>query len=224
MTIPYIENLSENIARTFRQFGIATTFKPTHTIKNKLMKMKDRVHDYDQHGAIYEIESKEDRKDDYIGESGRPLKETLYEPDEHKIMTHEESKQNYSIKSETTTTEEKRTRRGTRVRNYRDKNNGNEVIWNVGESEVATYMVEQDLRKEDMKVKIIDNEENKWKRGIKEAINIKRKKTKLNKDEGRYHLSNIYDVVLDNKFERKHSKKETAISLTEEAVPTSQRN
>ena len=113
MTIPYIENLSENIARTFKQFGIATTFQPTHTIKNKLMKMKD---DYDQHGAIYEIESKEDRKDDYIGESERPLKERSYE---HRMVTHEESKQNYSIKSETTTTEENRTRRGTRVRNYR---------------------------------------------------------------------------------------------------------
>ena len=60
-------------------------------------------------------------------------------------------------------------------------------------------MVEHEHGKDKMDVKIIGREENNWKRGIKEAIEIRRKKPTLNRDDGRYNLAAIYDIVIDNR-------------------------
>ena len=45
--------------------------------------------------------------------------------------------------------------------------------------------------KENMKIVIIQHEENWWKRGILEAINIKKEKPTLNQDPVRFKLANI---------------------------------
>ena len=47
--------------------------------------------------------------------------------------------------------------------------------------------------KKDLKFSVLCTEENWFKRGVKEAIAIKKTKPTLNKDQGRYHLSAIYD-------------------------------
>ena len=145
------------------------------------MKTKDKIHDYNINRVIYQIDRKENEKDDYVGETGRPLKERLYE---HKIVTSEEKEKSHTLVVEIAQNT-RRTRSEREIRNYRNLHNGEDIIMNPGESEVARHMVEHEHGKYKMNVKIIGREENNWKRGIKEAIEIKRKKPTLNQDDGK---------------------------------------
>ena len=45
-------------------------------------------------------------------------------------------------------------------------------------------------------VKVLDKEDNWFKRGVKEAIQIRRTGSDLNKDKGRHHLPRIYNRLL----------------------------
>ena len=65
-------------------------------------------------------------------------------------------------------------------------------------------------------VKILGREKNRLRRGIKEAIEIKRNKPTLNKNtQDRYFLSPIYDNLISNT----RSKIDRAEKVTKEAVP-----
>ena len=44
--------------------------------------------------------------------------------------------------------------------------------------------------------KVLDCDSNWFKRGIKEAIHIRKNKRNMNRDEGRFHLSHSYDSLL----------------------------
>ena len=51
-------------------------------------------------------------------------------------------------------------------------------------------------RKKDLRTTILCTEENWYRRGVKEAIAIRKLKPTLNKDDGRHHLSPIYDKLI----------------------------
>jgi len=64
-------------------------------------------------------------------------------------------------------------------------------------------MAHLDHQKGDVKIKAIAYNSNWHARGIREAIEIKKRKPTLNADEGRYHLNPIYDIVFgDTKKEK----------------------
>ena len=81
-------------------------------------------------------------------------------------------------------------------------------------------MVEHEHGKDKMNVKIIGREENNWKRGIKEAIEIKRRKPTLNQDDGRYNLAAIYDIVIDNRNANENRTERSNITTEEGLVAT----
>ena len=55
-------------------------------------------------------------------------------------------------------------------------------------------------------MEILEYEENWFKRGILEAIHIRKEKPTLNKDLGRYNLSKIWDsVIIKDVDNRRHS-------------------
>ena len=83
VSIPYIKGTSEPIGRILRSVGIQTAMKPTNTLKQALVKPKDRDPFEEQAGVVYEISCK-DCSAKYIGQTGRHLRERLKE---HKRAT-----------------------------------------------------------------------------------------------------------------------------------------
>ena len=60
--------------------------------------------------------------------------------------------------------------------------------------------------KEDLKFLVLMTEENWYKRGVKEAIAIKKLRPSLNKDQGRHNLSSIYDEFIRSSVSMKTSR------------------
>ena len=57
-------------------------------------------------------------------------------------------------------------------------------------------MEKNGIPKSDANIQVLRTETNKYKRGVLEAIEIKRQKPDLNQDPGRHWLSPIYDNIL----------------------------
>ena len=85
--------------------------------------------------------------------------------------------------------------------NYVKLNTGEKSIENTGTSEVAKHIMEHGHNKADMELSILGYENNWTKRGIKEAINIRRYNPSLNADKGRYKLSQIWTDVIARETE-----------------------
>ena len=118
---------------------------------------------------------------------------------EHKIVTHKDSKITHSIKKNEETESEnqiegnlRRSGRNVERADYKLIGNGRRIIINTGGSEVAKHMQAYEHKNEDIEYSILQTEGNWLKRGIKEAIEIRRKSPTLNADEGRYYLSKIW--------------------------------
>ena len=62
-------------------------------------------------------------------------------------------------------------------------------------------MQQESHNKEDVRCKIIKNEENWFIRGIQEAIEIRRRKPTLNADNGRFYLSEIWTNIISQSEE-----------------------
>ena len=71
------------------------------------------------------------------------------------------------------------------------------------ETEFSVHVSTDVHNKQDLQYKILYTENNWYKRGIKEAMAIRKLKPSLNKDGGRHHLSTIYDDVINNKVRTK---------------------
>jgi len=84
-----------------------------------------------------------------------------------------------------------------------------------GNTSVSSHLAQDHIHGE-VDVKILGREKNRLRRGIKEAIEIKRNKPTLNKNtQDRYFLSPIYDNLISNT----RSKINRAEKVTKEAVP-----
>ena len=68
--IPYIQGISEHLARVYKKYGVATHFKPYNTVRNMLVKPKDKTPDDKKCGVIYQLEC-ESCGEIYIGETAR---------------------------------------------------------------------------------------------------------------------------------------------------------
>ena len=137
------------------------------------------------------------------------MKERGYE---HRIINHKDSKISHSIGKKSEITNEntqiindnnrksKRLSKKEKV-DYKELNQGKKIIINAGSSEVAEHMQKNEHDERiDIEYKIIGTEANWLKRGIKEAIEIRRKKPTLNSDEGRYYLSQIWTKTIQDQI------------------------
>ena len=94
------------------------------------------------------------------------------------------------------------------------------------DTEFSAHVASDTHDKDDLESTILCTEENWCKRGIKEAIAIRKLKPSLNQDEGRYHLSSMYNKIIESnktKFTRQSIKGATSVStLTQQQAPQQQ--
>ena len=97
MTIPYVNRLSEQIARVLKKHRIQTAHRPIQTIASTLhTKKKDRIHDLDKAGLVYYHRCKI-CEEDYVGETGRCWRERQCV---HRLITHKEAKVSHTFKQD----------------------------------------------------------------------------------------------------------------------------
>ena len=73
---------------------------------------------------------------------------------------------------------------------------GRNIRLTEGNTVVSKHIAESEHSEDDVTIKAISYDPNWYTRGIREAIEIKRRKPKLNEDGGRFNLNPIYDVIL----------------------------
>ena len=75
---PYIKGCSEKAGRIFKKFGIKLAHKPTKTLRSELCNNKDKIETQNRAGVIYKLKCN-DCDANYIGETGRQIKERMQE-------------------------------------------------------------------------------------------------------------------------------------------------
>ena len=104
--VPYVQGLGENLKKICSRYGVQTHFKESTTIKQMLVRPKDKDPKDCQSNVIYSYQCKKmDCNEEYIGETSRTLgeryREHLIEPypiHEHSIQTgHNGSEDNFNI-------------------------------------------------------------------------------------------------------------------------------
>ena len=83
VTIPYIKSTSETISRILQPYNIRVAHKPTATLRQLLINLKDKDEPNNRQGAVYKIKCS-DYQACYFGETGRNLNTRLTE---HKRAT-----------------------------------------------------------------------------------------------------------------------------------------
>ena len=206
VVLPYTKGISENLARIFRKHDVETIHKPSTTLKNLLCnKMKDPVHPLDKTGAVYYNNCKKHPtpKNDYVGETDRVTRERMYE---HGIIDHKTAKRAASISHpEDEKKKAKPTRKGTRTskrnqpqKDYAAIHHGKNQRLTPGNTEFSAHVASDAHEKDELEASILCTEENWYKRGVKEAIAIRKLKPTLNQDDGRYHLSSMYTKLIES--------------------------
>ena len=178
--------------------------------------MKDHVDVLDRTGAVYYIncEKKECRevrpKDDYTGETDRVTRERMYE---HRVIDRKTAKEYASLKNpekEPTPLDPaggaiRRSSRNKQKVDYKAVQEMTNQQLTLGNTDFSAHVATDIHDKKDLKFTVLCTEENWFKRGVKEAIAIKLIKPSLNKDQGRYHLSSMYDSFIRSSVTMKTS-------------------
>ena len=131
---------------------------------------------------------------------------------EHRVIDHKASKQYASLKKKTeapTVPAPSNLRRSSRTKGKKDYKviqEGTNQLLSEGSTDFSAHVASDVHEKSDLKFSILCTEENWFKRGVKEAIAIKKIKPTLNKDEGRYHLSKVYDKFIRSSVSMKTSR------------------
>jgi len=78
--LPYVQGVSEQLARVFKKQGVGTYHKPFNTIRQQLVHPKDPTAKEKKCGVVYKFQCK-DCEEDYIGGMARPFGVRLKERD-----------------------------------------------------------------------------------------------------------------------------------------------
>ena len=78
LCVPYIRGLSEKLERVCTPLGVRAVFKPTRTLRQTLMQLKNCIPEEKKRSVVYEVPCKDCGKT-YIGETKRTLNVRLSE-------------------------------------------------------------------------------------------------------------------------------------------------
>jgi len=170
VVIPYVEGVSEAVARVYKRYGISMAMRPHTTIRSLLVHPKDKVSKEDTAECVYRIPCKNCQKV-YIGETGRSLGVRMKELHWKKVELHEGKKYTRSTRKQSQSEQNK-----SAITDH--VNTENHIInW-----EEAT---------------IIGRESYRTTRWIREAVKIwQEAKDVMNRDEEVFLLSHVYDDLL----------------------------
>ena len=73
IVIPYVSGVSEKLRRIFNKHCIPVYFKPTNTLRQRLVHPKDKTPHTHKSNLVYAVQCNEECKDLYIGETKQPL-------------------------------------------------------------------------------------------------------------------------------------------------------
>ena len=168
VVLPYVKGITETISRVYSKHGIATSCRPHCTLRKLLVHPKDRVEDLDKSDVVYKVQCK-NCKNSYIGETGRRL--------EIRIGEHKKEAMPFEIRQQT---------RATKIKAAREQQ----------KSAITDHVISSGHLIDWDNVKVLDRESDRTLRWIKEAIWIRKSTPVMNRDEGGYQLSHIYDSLI----------------------------
>ncbi|CAH1244343.1 Hypp7269 [Branchiostoma lanceolatum] len=166
--IPYIKGVTEPLERMFRKHNVATAVRPKTTLRSLLVHPKDKVDDLAKTDCVYKVPCAS-CEEVYIGETGRTLGTRLKE--------HQ--------KEATDSDAVKYTRSQKRQAQQEEK-----------KSAISDHVARNNCVIDWEGAKVIDREDNRRIRWIKEAVWIRKSSPVMNRDEGGYKLSHVWDYVL----------------------------
>ena len=169
VVLPYIEGTTDKLSRILRKHNIFTAFKPHRTFRNILVHPKDKINKEERCGVVYGIPCR-NCEFIYVGETSRQLKTRIAEHKDEVDKVMENIVNTRSRRKESTT--------------------------ELHKSAITDHAVRENHIIDWEGVKILDKDSDFKKRGIREALAIRKQGKKMNRDEGRYHLSHIYDTLL----------------------------
>ncbi|XP_049914604.1 uncharacterized protein LOC126398968 [Epinephelus moara] len=73
IVIPYVSGVSEKLGRIFNKHRIPVYFKPSNTLRQRLVHPKDRTPHTQKSNLVYAVQCSEECPDLYIGETKQPL-------------------------------------------------------------------------------------------------------------------------------------------------------
>ena len=150
----------------------------------------------DKSNVVYKITC-DSHGESYVGETGRPMRKRGHE---HQVVSRKDAMRSHSIKEvnirklEEPTGHRKSKRTNKRV-DYKKLHTGEEQTLSEGQTAMSSHMAKHDHKEGEVRMEMLCVEKEWKKRGIREAIEIKRHKPTLNDDEGRYFLPAIYDTI-----------------------------
>ena len=169
VVLPYVKGVTERVTRVLNSYDIAAASSPHNTIRNELVHPKDKRDQLNTTHAIYEAPCRNCNLV-YIGETGRKFGTRL---DEHKS---EVEKVSSKIA----------TRAGRK-----------ESLTNTYKSAITDHVADKNHVIGWDQAKVLGTEEDRYKRWIKEAIEIRKRRGKtMNRDDGQYQFTHIFDEFL----------------------------
>ena len=165
--LPYVNGLSESLQRIFLRHKVSVSMKPYQTLRNLLVHPKDKQDKMDTCNVVYRIDC-QNCSNSYVGETGRKLKTRI---GEHKkdVETH---------------TSKTLTRAGK----------------NLSQSELHKSAIMDHVARHNHVIdwdspSILDKESTQRTRQIREAIRIRSTPQVMNRDQGAYRLSPVYNPL-----------------------------
>ena len=167
--IPYVDDMSEAVARVYNRYGGSLAMRPHTTIRNLLVHPKDKVNTEETAECVYRIPCKNCQKV-YIGETERSLG---VRTKEHRKEVEQQEGRKYT--------------RSTKRQSQSEQN----------KSTITDHVNTQNHVLNWDETTVIARESDRTTRWIREAVKIRQESQGvMNTDEGAYQLSHIYDKLL----------------------------
>ena len=173
VVLPYIGQVSEQIAKAMKTHGIATAMKPHCKIRNIVVHPKDKLSKENQTGLIYQVPCT-NCKQVYIGETARSLGKRI---SEHKEDVNKNRKKQYT--------------RAARK----------ESLTEYNKSAITDHANQYNHEPDWEHTKIVARESNTKARKIKEAITIMKTGNNMNRDGGNFTIPPVYHSIIKKSCE-----------------------